>query len=88
MGLGDRKRSAGALLAAVGIIALVLGWGGVSDAPVLSAQLPYIVSGGLFGVGLLGVGLLLVMESAFGRERRRLEQVETAIRSRREEARA
>ncbi|HEV7865679.1 MAG TPA: hypothetical protein VGR20_23490 [Acidimicrobiia bacterium] len=77
--LGDRRRTAGTLIAAAGIIALVLGWGGLSDAPVLSAQLPYIVSGGLFGLALLGVGLMLVMESAFGRERQRLEQVEAAI---------
>lgn len=82
--LGDRCRTAGALLAAVGIVALVLGWGGVSDAPVLSAQLPYVVSGGLFGLALIGVGLMLVMESAFGRERGRLEQAEAAIRQHRE----
>ena len=82
--LGDRRRTAGALLAAGGIVALVLGWGGVSDAPVLSAELPYVVSGGLVGLALLGMGLLLVMESALGRERRRLEQVEASIRQRKE----
>lgn len=80
MRLGDRRRTAGALIAAAGIVALVLGWGGVNHATVLSAQLPYVVSGGLFGVALLGVGLMLVMESALARERRRLEQVEGAIR--------
>ena len=79
-GFGDRRRTAGALIAAAGIVALVLGWGGVSDAPVLSAQLPYIVSGGLIGLALLGVGLMLVMESALGRERSRLDRVEAAIR--------
>jgi hypothetical protein len=82
--LGDRRRTTGSLIAAAGVVALVLGWGGVSDAPVLSAQLPYIVSGGLIGLALLGVGLMLVMESAFGRERQRLEQVEAAIRERKE----
>ena len=82
--LGDRRRTAGALVAAAGIVALILGWGGVSDAPVLSAQLPYIVSGGLIGLGLLGIGLTMVVESALGRERRRLEQVAAAIRRQRE----
>ena len=86
MSLGDRRRTTGTLLAAAGIVALVLGWGGVGDAPVLSGQLPYIVSGGLFGLALLGVGLMLVMESALGRERHRLEQVEAAIRQEREGA--
>jgi hypothetical protein len=84
MSLGDRRRTAGTLLAAAGIIALVLGWGGLSDVPVLSGQLPYIVSGGFIGVALLGLGLMLVMESSLGRERQRLEQVEAAIRQRRE----
>ncbi len=82
--LGDRRRTAGALVAAAGIVALILGWGGVSDAPVLSAQLPYIVSGGLIGLALLGIGLTMVVESALGRERRRLEQVAAAIRRQRE----
>jgi hypothetical protein len=82
--LGERRRTAGSLIAAAGIVALVLGWGGVSDAPVLSAQLPYIVSGGFIGLALLGVGLMLVLESAFGRERQRLEQVEAAIRQSKE----
>jgi len=82
--LGDRRRTAGALVAAAGIVALILGWGGVSDAPVLSAQLPYIVSGGLIGLALLGIGLMMVVESALGRERRRLEQVAAAIRRQRE----
>jgi hypothetical protein len=82
--LGNRRRTTGSLIAAAGVVALVLGWGGVSDAPVLSAQLPHIVSGGLIGLALLGVGLMLVMESAFGRERQRLEQVEAAIRERKE----
>jgi hypothetical protein len=35
-------------------------------------------------LALLGVGLMLVMESALGRERHRLEQVEAAIRQQRE----
>ena len=82
--LGDRRRTAGALVAAAGIVALILGWGGVSDAPVLSAQLPYIVSGALIGLALLGIGLMMVVESALGRERRRLEQVAAAIRRQRE----
>jgi hypothetical protein len=83
--LGDRRRTTGVLIAAAGIVALILGWGGLSDAPVLSAQFPYIVSGGLIGLALLGVGLMLVMESALGRERLRLDRVEAAIRERRNE---
>ncbi|HVW33122.1 MAG TPA: hypothetical protein VHL53_11325 [Acidimicrobiia bacterium] len=79
MNLGDRRRTAGTLCAAAGIVALVLGWGGLAGAPVLSAQLPYVVSGGLIGLALLGVGLMLVMESALGRERGRLDQVERVI---------
>ena len=79
--LGDRRRTAGALLVALGIFVIFIGWAGVSDAQLLSGQLPYVVSGGLGGIALIGTGLMLLMESGFTRERGRLERVEAAIRA-------
>ena len=77
------RRMLGALLVAAGIFCVFLGWGGVSGASLLSGQIPYVVSGGLWGIGLIGVGLMLLIESGLARERVRLDRVEAAIRARR-----
>ena len=44
---------------AVGGLCLLLGWLGVSDAVLTTEQLPYIISGGLGGVCLVGIGITL-----------------------------
>ena len=50
----------GAVVAAIGgLIALLLGWIGVSTNGYVAEQLPYIASGGLLGLFLLGVGGVL-----------------------------
>jgi hypothetical protein len=50
----------GAVLAVLGgLVALVLGWIGVSTTGYVAEQLPYIASGGLIGLFLLGVGGVL-----------------------------
>ena len=41
------------LLAALGGVALFLGWWGASGTPLPGKQIPYLVSGGLTGVGLM-----------------------------------
>lgn len=50
-------------LIAVGLIMIFLGWNGAAseDAAIdLRAQFPYLLSGGLFGIALVGAGLVLV----------------------------
>ncbi|HVW31319.1 MAG TPA: hypothetical protein VHL53_02165 [Acidimicrobiia bacterium] len=48
-------RAAAAVLVVVGLIALLLGWLGVSDARLTTQQLPYLVSGGMFALFALGL---------------------------------
>ena len=48
--------AAGAILMPLGIIAIVLGWYGVAHTKYQYDQLPYVVSGGLLGVGLVMLG--------------------------------
>jgi hypothetical protein len=43
----------------VGALLLLLGWLGVSDALLPTEQVPYIVSGGLGGICLIGIGVML-----------------------------
>ena len=50
-------------LIAVGLLMIFLGWNGAAgaDAAVdLRAQFPYLISGGVFGLALVGAGLALV----------------------------
>jgi len=47
---------AGLVLPALGLAAIVLGWWGASGSAYPSEQLPYVISGGLLGVGLIVAG--------------------------------
>lgn len=51
-------------LASLGLLAIFLGWNGAAGAEAavdLRAQFPYLISGGLFGLALVGAGLTLVV---------------------------
>jgi hypothetical protein len=50
------ERIGAVVAAAIGLIALLLGWIGVSGAGLTTQQIPYIVSGAVFGLFALGVG--------------------------------
>ncbi|HUG84375.1 MAG TPA: hypothetical protein VMM13_07410 [Euzebya sp.] len=50
-------------LIALGLILIYLGWNGTAGADAardLRAQFPYLISGGIFGLALIGSGLTLV----------------------------
>ena len=77
-GLWDRL--GGWVLIALGALALLLGWFGVADTALTSEQMPYIVSGGLFGLALIGTGATLLISSDLRDEWRKLDDIEAAIR--------
>jgi hypothetical protein len=52
-------RVAAWVLIALGALLLLIGWLGVSDALLPTEQMPYIVSGGLGGICLIGIGVML-----------------------------
>jgi hypothetical protein len=53
----DRVGAWGAI--AIGVVILLIGWLGVSNTVYPAEQLPYIISGGLGGVALIGIGAML-----------------------------
>lgn len=63
--------SAGVLLVVAGFIALFLAWNGAANKDYVEGQLPYLISGGLVGMGLIGAGLTVVNVQA-----RRQDQAE------------
>jgi hypothetical protein len=64
------------VLIAGGAIALLIGWLGVSDTAYPAEQIPYVVSGGLVGVFLLGLGGLLWLSADLRDEWRKLDAIE------------
>jgi hypothetical protein len=63
--------SAGVGLVVAGFIALFLAWNGAAGKDYVEGQLPYMISGGLVGIALVGAGLTVVNVQA-----RRADQVE------------
>lgn len=58
-GGGDIERwllISGAVLVPLGIVIILLGWRGASQTPYEFEQIPYVISGGLLGVGFVALG--------------------------------
>ena len=72
-------RLAGWLLVAAGALALLLGWLGASSEAIAGDQIPYVISGGLFGIFLLGLGGVLLLSADLRDEWRQLERLERAL---------
>jgi hypothetical protein len=46
----------GGIIAPLGLVIVLLGWWGAAHTPYVFEQLPYVISGGLLGVGLIFLG--------------------------------
>jgi hypothetical protein len=88
---GDASRwllVAGGILVPLGIFLVLLGWSGAAATPLVFEQIPYLISGGLLGVGLMVLGgivyfsywmTVLVKESR--QERRELLEIIATLRA-------
>jgi hypothetical protein len=63
--------SVGVLLVVAGFVALFLAWNGAAEKDFVQGQLPYLISGGLVGIALVGCGLMVINVQA-----RRADQTE------------
>jgi hypothetical protein len=61
------------------VVALILGYVGVSGTAYTSEQLPYIVSGGLTGIFLLGLGGMLWLSADLRDEWRKLDDLDRTL---------
>lgn len=52
--------TAGVVLAAFGVLALFLAWNGAAGVDHVEGQIPFLISGGLLGLALVGTGLTIV----------------------------
>jgi hypothetical protein len=64
------------VLVGAGALAIVLGWNGISSEPLTAQQIPYLISGGIGGLFLLGLGAMLWLSADLRDEWRRLDAIE------------
>ena len=62
-----------------GVLALVAGWAGISDEVFAARQLPYLLSGGIGGLFLLGVGATLWLSADLRDEWHQLRRIEQRL---------
>jgi hypothetical protein len=72
-------RAAAVALIAAGAVALILGWVGVSGEAFPAKQLPYLISGGIAGVFILGVGTMCWLSADMRDEWTKLDRIEGAL---------
>ena len=73
---------AGAILAVlIGAIMLIVGWAGVSGSGLAAEQIPYVISCGVGGLFVLGIGAVLWISADLRDEWHKLDSVEDAIRA-------
>jgi hypothetical protein len=69
----------GAALCVAGFAVLIFGWWKISKESIVALQIPYLVSGGIGGALLLGMGGVLLLTHDLRLDNRRLEALEEAI---------
>jgi hypothetical protein len=70
------------VLAAIGLAGIAVGWRGAAGSLVVSVQLPYIVSGVMGGLALLGFSLgLLMIQARRRQEARRRADFDRVVRA-------
>jgi hypothetical protein len=57
----------GILVAVAGLVLIGVGWWGASGTRDVSEQIPYLISGGLVGLALVGIGVGLVLRFSLAR---------------------
>ena len=68
-------RAAAALLTVAGLVAVLVGYLGVRDQSHIELQLPYLISGGLGGLVLMGLGALVLIQYQMRVQARRFAEV-------------
>lgn len=69
-------RAAAVVATIAGAIALIVGWHGMSKSPFAAAQIPYLLSGGIGGIFLLGLAGLLWLSADLRDEWAKLDRLE------------
>lgn len=74
-------RALAVVAAILGLVLLIVGYLGVSDATLPTEQIPYLASNGLFGIFALGIGATLWLSADLRDEWRKLDDIHRDIRA-------
>jgi hypothetical protein len=72
-------RVAAGLLTVVGVVAVLIGYLGVRDESDVALQVPYLVSGGLGGLALIGLGALALIQYQMRVQARRFTELTDSL---------
>lgn len=64
---------------AIGVVAMIVGYVGVSGTRETADQIPYVVSGGMVGLFLLGTGVMLWLSADMRDEWRKLDAIDERL---------
>jgi len=70
----DRALAVAAVIG--GVVALILGYRGISGTPFTAEQLPYIISGGITGLFLIGLAATLYLSADLRDEWRKMDELD------------
>jgi hypothetical protein len=73
------RRYAGWILIAGGAVCILAGYLGISRQALVAKQLPYLISGGIFGLALVGVGTFYLATEELRRDSGRLDRLEEMV---------
>lgn len=73
------ERTAGIVLVGAGLVAFFLGWLGQRDKPLVTEQIPYVVSGAMFGLLLIVLGTTIWLSADLRDEWIKLDRLEEAV---------
>lgn len=72
-------RTLATVAVAAGLICVLLGWIGAKDTAYPAEQIPYVISGAVFGVLLVGLGATAWLSADLRDEWRKLDRVEEIL---------
>jgi hypothetical protein len=72
-------RGLAAALVVAGLVAVLVGYLGVRDQSHIELQLPYVISGGMGGLVLMGLGALVLIQYQMRLQARRFGEVTDAL---------
>jgi hypothetical protein len=69
----------GWILVGLGLLLVLFGYLGISREALVAKQLPYLISGGILGLALVGFGAMLVGTEDLKRTQERIDRLETLV---------
>lgn len=76
---GQYDRASAVVLTLAGAVCLIVGWVGASGTGLTAKQIPYVISGGLGGIFLMGLGAALWLSADLRDEWVKLDRIEHVL---------